>query len=449
MSYLIVTSRCPTTHDRIRGKELVKDNVGGVVTALKRVMEREGGVWVCWGDGNLDHNYKEEDFGKYKVVRVMLNRTEKKGFYEEYSNAVLWPLFHYFREKIQYSRASYRQFKAVNEKFSDIVSKYAEEDMTVWIHDYQLSLVPGMIREKGVGNFSIFTWHIPWVASEFYSILPDREEIIRNISMADMITFHTDLYMSNFRNSYSRIVGNPSKLNGKLYTIPLGIDNEYYGKTKGRRIRVPSFEGRKVIFSIDRLDYSKGLVKRVLAIENLLDRYSEFSGKFVYVMIVTPSRTSVKGYVEMKKELEMQIGRINGEKGNISWWPIIYMYRRISDRTLLTYYRTADIALITPIVDGLNLVSKEFVSATTNGILIISEFAGASYDLGDAIKVNPNDINGLANQIVYALGMGDDEKLERLRKMKEVVKEKDIEWWIKQIGKISEQGKLNDPYVNR
>lgn len=448
MSYLIVTSRCPTTHDRNRGKEVVKDNVGGVVTALKRVMEREGGVWICWGDGKLDHNYREEDFGKYRVVRLMLNRAEKKGFYDEYSNATMWPLFHYFREKIKYSRSSYRQYKEVNEKFAEVISQYVEKGMTVWIHDYQLSLVPGMIRQKGVNNFSIFTWHIPWVASEFYSILPDREEIIRNISMADRITFHTDLYKINFRNSYGRIVGKTDDLDGKLFSVPLGIDNEYYGKTKGRRIRVPVLEGRKVLFSIDRLDYSKGLVKRVLAIENLLERYPELSGKFVFVMVVTPSRTSVEGYSEMKRELEMEIGKINGEKGNISWSPIIYMYRRISDKTLLTYYRTADIALITPLVDGLNLVSKEFIAATNSGTLIISEFAGASYDLEDAIKVNPNDVYGLANIIVSALRMSDGERLERLRKMKDVVRRKDIEWWIDQVKTIADQGKVKDTYVN-
>lgn len=442
MTYLIVTSRCPCSHDRSHGREVTRDNAGGVASALKLLMEREGGIWVCWGDGRLDQDYTEEDMGNYRIVRVNLTRREKKGFYDEYANGILWPLFHYFRERISFTGDSFRYYRQVNEKFADRILEYIEDGMKIWIHDYQLTLLPGMLRKKGVDNFTLFTWHIPWVASEFFSILPEAEEIIGSISRTDMITFHTPLYRENFRASGKKVLNNSFNYDGKLYSFSLGIDDSYYRNSGASKVRVRSLEGRKMIFSIDRLDYTKGLINRVLAIENMLERFPEYSGKFQYVMVVTPSRTSVSEYQELKKELEMTIGRINGEYGNISWAPIIYMYRRISDRTLISYYANADIAIITPLMDGLNLVSKEFVSVTDSGILIISQFAGAAYDLEEgAIVVNPYNIQEIADALLYSLNMNEDEKQRRLEAMKENVHGRNLSWWIGEIkdtaGKLS------------
>ncbi|WP_075056271.1 trehalose-6-phosphate synthase [Thermogymnomonas acidicola] len=280
MSYLIVTSRCPPiTHEQSKGKETVKENVGGgVATALRKLMQREGGVWVCWGgDGNLDSNYEVEDLGKYKIVRVILNRTEKEGFYDEYSNGTLWPLFHYFRDRIKMSHSAFKAYRAVNEKFAEKISKYIENDMIVWIHDYQLTLVPGMLREKGIENVIVFTWHIPWVAGEFFAILPESAQMIRSIASSDLVTFHTEVYLKNFLNSYRMLVGDSSELEKKLMALPpLGIDDAYYRMRRGKKMKRELLEGKKIIFSIDRLDYTKGLTNRVLAIENLLKRYPEY-----------------------------------------------------------------------------------------------------------------------------------------------------------------------------
>ncbi|AKA47775.1 trehalose-6-phosphate synthase [uncultured archaeon] len=434
MTYLIVTSRCPFSYDKSHNKKVTKKNVGGVATALKLLIEKEGGVWVCWGDGKLDPEHTVEDRGNYKIVRVILNQKEKKGFYDEYSNGTLWPLFHYFRERIRFSSDGFKYYKQVNEKFKEKILKYLEPDMKVWIHDYQLTLLPGMLRKSGTQNFTLFTWHIPWVASEFFSILPEAEEIIHSLAKADMLTFHTPLYTSNFRASAQKILRNSLNENGKLFSISLGIDETYYEKANARKARVKSLEGMKMIFSIDRLDYTKGLINRVLAIENMLDRFPEYAGKFVYVMVVTPSRTSVTEYQSLKRELEMTIGRVNGEHGNLSWAPIIYMYRRISDKTLISYYSQADIALITPLMDGLNLVSKEFVSVTDSGSLIISQFAGSSYDLkSGALVVNPNNIAEMADAILYSLNMKREEIQRRLSLMKDNVYGKNLDWWLGEI----------------
>lgn len=439
MSYLVVTSRCPVSHDKMRGKEVTKENVGGVATALKKVMQKEGGVWICWGDGKIDDEYQVEDLGKYKIVRVILTQHEKRGFYDDYSNGTLWPLFHYFRDRIKITQNGFKHYKHANEKFKEKILENLDENMKVWIHDYQLTLLPGMLREAGMNNFMLFTWHIPWVAPEFFSILPNNRYILKSMLESDMITFHTELYTRNFRNSCELILKNGYDLQNKLFSYSLGIDNVYYNKKHTKHLPMSLLKDKKMIFSIDRLDYTKGLSNRVMAIENLIRRHPEYTGKFVYVMAVTPSRTSVSEYSAMKKDLEMTIGRVNGEYGTIDWVPIIYMFRKISDKTLVSYYKTASIALITPLIDGLNLVSKEFVAATNSGVLIISEFAGASYDLTDAIRVNPNNLDEMADKIVYALNMDEKEVLDRLTKLKENVSSKNLEWWVRKITGTAER----------
>ncbi|MEM0155555.1 MAG: trehalose-6-phosphate synthase [Thermoplasmataceae archaeon] len=437
MAYLIVTSRSPLSHDRISGRNLTRDNIGGVVTAMRRVMQNEGGIWVCWGDGKLDEQYRHEVVGNYTIERIMLSKAEKSGFYDDFSNGTLWPLFHYFRERINFSASGYNFFFEVNKKFANAVVNNLKDGMTIWIHDYQLSLVPGILRQMGVKNTIIFTWHIPWVAAEFFATLPKSEEIVRSIGKADVITFHSETYADNFISSYMSMEGSSGDIRHKVHSIPLGIDTSYYSASDIKPLGGHSFNGRKVIFSIDRLDYTKGLTKKVLTIESLLRTHPEYNGKFVFLMIVTPSRATVPEYAAMKRELEMTIGRINGEYGSLNWYPIIYIYRRITQKTLLSYYVSADVALITPLIDGLNLVSKEFVNANRNGVLIISKFAGSSADLKDAIVVNPNDLGGTAEAIVYALRMSDQEKTEMLKKLKRNVETRDINWWVRKIKGLS------------
>lgn len=442
MGYLIVTSRCPITHDRVDGKDVIKQNVGGVATALRRVLSDEGGKWVCWGDGKLDGEHLEEDYEGYRIVRVLLSPKEKKGFYDNYSNGTLWPLFHYFRTRIQFTPDSYEIYRSVNKKFRDRIIEHLESDMKIWIHDYQLALLPGLLKDAGVTNHITYTWHIPWVSQEFYTILPESRDIVRSICKSDLVTFHTKLHKRNFIDSSAHLLGQKAASNPKVVAIPLGIDRDYYRVNGAKPLRIGNIGDKKIIFSIDRLDYTKGLTNRVMAIDALMRKHKDLRNKFVYIMIVTPSRTSIEEYKAMKKELEMNVGRVDGKHGDLEWRPIIYMYRKITDNLLKSLYNKADIAFITPLIDGLNLVSKEFVSVNDKGIMIISKFAGAAAELDGAIKVNPYNISEMSDALYTALNMRDDEIKERLGEMKHNVISHDLNWWVRNVlraGEISER----------
>ena len=301
MSYIIVTSRSPYSYDKIRGKIYKRLNIGGVAIVLNDLITEEGGTWVCWGDGSADQDYMEEDNGKFRIFRVILSVPERRGFYDEYSNSTLWPLFHYFREKIQHDQKYFRMYSKVNSLFAESIKRAIRNtDEIIWIHDYQLSLVPGFLRDLGVVNPIIFTWHIPWVSREFYSILPERNQLLKSISSADSITFHTKEYRTNFRDSYESLIGDPKNLDKKLHYYPLGIDYKSYEDIERYRKLPKPMERLKIIFSIDRLDYTKGLIARVKAIESLLKTNPELSQKFMYLMIVTPSRTNVGHFYYLK-----------------------------------------------------------------------------------------------------------------------------------------------------
>ncbi len=431
MNYIIVTSSCPFSHEKIGNKEIRSINVGGVATALTSMINKYGGTWICWGKGACDDKYSYENVNNYKLKRVIINKREKLGFYDNFSNGVLWPLFHYFRQNIKFSDGSYKIYYDVNKKFACKIMKNIDNDTIIWINDYQLTMVPEILRENGVKNKIIFTWHIPWVSPEFFSILPESKKIMNSISRSDIITFHVKLYKKNFIDTYNYLFND--KIKSKVYALPLGIDNKYFSSSNGKIINMEGIVNKKIIFSIDRLDYTKGLINRVLAIEKLLKKYPEYINKFVYIMNVTPSRSTVIDYIAMKRELEMTIGRVNGEFSTMNWTPIKYMYRKIKESTLISYYKTADIALITPLMDGLNLVSKEFISVTDKGVLILSKFAGSAYTMKDALIVNPYSIDEMANSIVKAMKMSDNEKKLRLKKLKKDVEIKNSRWWYNRI----------------
>ncbi len=433
MSYLVATSRCPISHESLENRGSVKENVGGVATALKRMLGENGGTWVCWGNGKADSHYPVENVGRYKVVRVFLSREEKTGFYDQFSNETLWPLFHYFRSRIKFSKSSYSYYLKVNEKFRDKILENISNDTDIWIHDYQLALLPKLLREARINNHITFTWHIPWVSEEFFSILPEARQIIQSITSSDLITFHTRLYRDHFLSCTKRFLGRETGIKSKVLAVPLGIDTSYYSPRKTIPTSLANIKNKDIIFSIDRLDYTKGLVNRVMAIDALLKKHSILRGKFVYIMVVNPSRTTISEYRAMKRELEMNIGRVNGKYGDFSWMPIIYMYRSISDNLLKSLYTRAKIAFIAPLIDGLNLVSKEFVSVSEDGIIIISKFAGAAEELSGAVKVNPYSIGDMADALFVALNMKEDEIRGRMNQMKHIVTKHDLNWWLSTI----------------
>ncbi|MCL5665487.1 MAG: trehalose-6-phosphate synthase [Candidatus Thermoplasmatota archaeon] len=440
MELVVVTSRAPFSHDISDGKEIIRHNVGGVATALEHALSRSGGIWVCWGDGKIDERYSDESTGEFRVKRIFLTREEKNGFYDQYSNGTLWPVFHYFRTKAKFIPKAFEFYRKVNRKFMDAVLENLSDSTMIWIHDYQLCLVPGMLKEQGVRNKIAFTWHIPWVSPEFFSILPEASEILKSICKSDLVTFHTRIYRKNFVSSVQSILGySPEKI-PRVMSIPLGIDTKYYRNGPESHLRIENIQDKKLIFSIDRLDYTKGLSNRLVAFDHFMTAHPEFRGKFVYVMIVTPSRTNVSEYQMMKRELEMNIGRVGGKHGDLEWRPILYIYRKIGSNMLRALYKRADVALITPLIDGLNLVSKEFVSANDHGVLIISKFAGSSNELEGAIKVNPYNTEETSNAIYRALTMPQREARKRMASMRNYLDRHDLKWWTSSIEKALSGG---------
>ncbi|MDS0256735.1 trehalose-6-phosphate synthase [Thermoplasmatales archaeon AK] len=431
MAYVVATSRSPLSHDLLGGSEKVRKNVGGVAVALEKAMRSFGGIWVCWGDGSMDYKYPEENLNGYALVRIFLTQKERHGFYDDYSNGTLWPLFHYFRDRIRHTRSGFRYYYEVNRKFAEKIAEVSGRDSRIWVHDYQLSMVPKLLREEGYRGKIVFTWHIPWVAREFFSILPESGHLLESLNSCDLITFHTEDYVRNFRESVTGILR--EKVIPRTKSIPLGIDVNYYSRKSHDEMVERPFENQKMIFSVDRLDYTKGLINRVYAVEELLRKHPDLRRRFVYVMVVNPSRTTVAEYAEMKRELEMVIGRVNGQHSDLRWRPIIYIYRKISDASLMRYYRQADVALITPLIDGLNLVAKEFVAASDHGVLVLSSFAGAARELGGALTVNPNDIEDVAEALFQAIQMPEEEIRSRLQQLKMTVKKHNLAWWIRAV----------------
>ncbi|WP_298408961.1 trehalose-6-phosphate synthase [Ferroplasma sp.] len=428
---LVVTNRAPFSYRYTANGEILVPNVGGVATTLDTMLRRHGDTWVCWGDGKNDIMHPEETINGYTIDRIFLTKKEKIGFYNSYSNRVLWPLFHYFRDNIEFDSTGFKYYYSANEKFARKIKEKANPETIIWIHDYQLMMVPSILRTMDVPNYIIFSWHIPWVSPEFFSILPEGKFLLQSVSKSNLLTFHTKLYEKNFFMTlqYEKIKV-PKGL--KSLAVPLGIDTKIFSPSK-HKTEVSKKDKIVIIFSIDRLDYTKGLIQRVRAIEKILGYRKDLIGKFVYIMNVTPSRTGIPEYEKIKNQLEMEVGKVNGLYSTTSWIPIVYMYRKISSKSLQSLYARGNIALITPLIDGLNLVCKEYVATTKDGILILSKFAGAAEEMEGALKVNPNNINELASSIVRAMEMDKTERMARLEKLKKYVRTKNSDWWYKRI----------------
>jgi trehalose 6-phosphate synthase len=424
---LVVTSRAPFSYRYSANGEILVPNVGGVATTLDSVLRRYGGTWVCWGDGKNDIMHPEETIKGYTIDRIFLTKKEKIGFYNSYSNRVLWPLFHYFRDNIEFDSTGFKHYYTANEKFARKIKEKAYPETVIWIHDYQLMMVPSILRTMDLHN---------------YIILPEGKFLLQSMSKSNLLTFHTKLYEKNFfRTLQYEKIKLPKGL--KSLAIPLGIDTKMFSPSK-HKAEVSKKDKIVIIFSIDRLDYTKGLIQRVRAIEKILGYRKDLIGKFVYIMNVTPSRTGIPEYEKIKNQLEMEVGKVNGLYSTTSWIPIVYMYRKISSRSLQSLYARGNIALITPLIDGLNLVCKEYVATTKDGILILSKFAGAAEGMEGALKVNPNNINELASSIVRAMEMDKTERRARLEKLKKYVQSKNSDWWYKRI--INVAGRQYDAF---
>ncbi len=357
---------------------------------------------------------------EHGAAPVFLGDEEFHLFYEEFSNRVLWPLFHGLPGPREFSRGAWECYRSVNAKFADAIADRADPDDTVWVHDYQLLLVPQMLRERGIDCRIGFFLHIPFPSPDVYRTLPARDELLRGLLSADVLGFHTYEYVSNFRSALLRVSGIESEPEAvhqaghvaKLAVLPIGIDPASIRAMCDRTDVSESltslretYRGQTTVLGVDRLDYTKGLPEKLLAFEHLLAEHPALHGKVTLIQVAAPSRTGVAEYQSLREELEGLAGRINGRFGTLSWTPIVYVNRNLAQEELVAMYQLADIMLVTPVRDGMNLVCLEYIAARGEnpGTLLLSEFTGAASCLAGATLINPHDTDGVARALAAAI----------------------------------------------
>jgi trehalose 6-phosphate synthase/phosphatase len=448
---IIVSNRLPVTVQKNNQRIDYKTSEGGLATGLGSVYKKGANRWIGWPGIYLNDESEQlqvtADLQADHMHPVFLTKTEIKEFYEGFSNETLWPTFHYFLQYAVYDQRMWDTYRRVNQKFCNEVMKIAKPGDTIWVHDYQLLLLPQMLRENLPDSSIGFFQHIPFPSFEVFRLLPWREEILSGMLGADLIGFHTYDDVRHFLSSVSRILGlnnqqglvDTGKRTLMVDAFPMGIDYDKYAEVaeseetrKREKMYRASFRDQKVILSIDRLDYSKGIPQRLKAFESFLKQYPQFQEKVSLLMIVVPSRDSVGKYKELKEEVDEMVGRINGTYGSMTWKPISYFYRSFPLESLSAFYRMADVGLVTPIRDGMNLVCKEYIASKTDqrGVLILSEMAGASKELSDAILINPNDEKQFVEALFRALTMPREEQRTHLLQMQASLQRYNINHWV-------------------
>ncbi|TXE08911.1 bifunctional alpha,alpha-trehalose-phosphate synthase (UDP-forming)/trehalose-phosphatase [Algoriphagus aquimarinus] len=449
---IIVSNRLPISLRHRNGRFEFKPSAGGLATGLGSIYKEGDNIWIGWPGNTVDDPEQRAEIilelHELKMAPVFLSKEDVEEFYEGFSNETLWPAFHYFTQYMVYNPEHWEAYVRVNQKFCDAILKKAGPDDTIWIHDYQLLLLPQMLREVLPNATIAFFQHIPFPSYEIIRMIPWRQELLAGMCGADLIGFHTYDDMRHFLSAVGRINGLSSEsgyiqAENRIINVdsfPMGIDYDKFAKqAKSKRTLnfVKEFgkqvEDQKLLLTIDRLDYSKGIPQRIQAFNQLLEQHKELHGKLSMIMIVVPSRDKVQSYKELKEEIDLLVGRINSEYSTLTWVPVHYFYRSFPFEELSAFYNMSDIALVTPLRDGMNLVCKEFVASKTDqtGVLILSEMAGASKELQDAILVNPNDRQGVVDAIFNALSMPLEEQKFRMNSMQESLKKYDVFQWVK------------------
>lgn len=447
---IIVSNRLPIRIEKEDGKKVYKTSEGGLATGLGSIYKEGNNIWIGWPGISLSHE-EEEEVEKELINRnmrpVFLTEHDVEEFYLGFSNQTLWPAFHYFIHHMRFKDEEWEAYYNANRKFADAISKWLEPDDIIWVHDYQLMLVPNMLR-KQFPNVTIgFFQHIPFPSYEVFRMIPWRKKLLNGVLGADYIGFHTYDDMRHFLSSCHRLAGYSYERNQILVknrlveadSLPMGIDYDKYLESatsqlaKAKEISYRDSLGKQeLILSMDRLDYSKGIPGRLQAFDRFLEKYPEYQGRVSLFLIVVPSRDQVASYKALKEKVEFLVGHVNGKYGTINYVPVHFFYRSFPLDDLSAFYRMCKIAMITPKRDGMNLVCKEFIASRENedGVLILSEMAGASKELSDAILVNPNDENEMVEAIKRALEMPLAEQKRRMKIMQKTVKKYTIFQWV-------------------
>jgi len=463
---IIVSNRLPVSVERRAGDFKVKRSVGGVSTGLGSFHDTHESTWIGWAEvpeahlSSVDREaIRSELRESHGCVPVFLTAGDIREFYTGFSNGTLWPLFHSFTTRAEFSAGNWKAYERVNHKYCEAVAEVAGPEDTIWIQDYQLMLLPKLLRERLPGASIGFFLHIPFPGYEIFRQLPWRREILEGLLGSDLVGFHTYDYASGFVSSVRRILSIDEQygrmvVDDRLVNVdafPMGIDYERYREgamsSKARestRRAVIGARGRKIVLSVDRLDYTKGIPERLQAFDEFLDRHPEWRNKVSLLCIAVPSRTRVEEYRKLKERVERLVGQINGKRGTTDWLPVRYLYRSFSFPSLVGMYAASDVALVTPLRDGMNLIAKEYVAARgdSGGVLVLSEMAGAAGELREALQVNPYDLDGMVEALLQALTMPLDEQRERMAAMQHRVSRYTVVRWAEEFLSALERVRL-------
>jgi trehalose 6-phosphate synthase/phosphatase len=460
MRLVVVSNRLPFTVSFREGQPQFKSSAGGLTTGLWSYLDRKAAegngrlecLWMGWPGASVapEHQAAVREYGEkhFQSSPVFLPEESMDRFYLGFCNMTLWPLFHYFPMLTRYQEENWQEYRHVNRVFAEAVVNALRPDDVLWIHDYHLMLLPKLVREKFPEMPIGFFLHIPFPSYEIFRMLPRpwREEIVEGLLGSSLIGFHTHDYVRDFFTSVLRTCGHEHQLGSltlrdrvvKVDTFPMGVEFDKFNAaatTPETELAVAGLRekcsGQKVIFSVDRLDYTKGLINRLHGYELFLKNNPSWHGKVVFIISVAPSRIGVDSYQAMKQELEQTIGRIVGDFGNVHWTPLVYQFRNLTFEEIVPLYRLCDVALITPLRDGMNLVAKEFIASRPDetGVLILSEMAGAAKEMGEALIINPFHREDFARTLEQALAMPVAEQVRRNRFLRERLQRYNVVRW--------------------
>ena len=450
---IIISNRLPISVTKKGGVLRFQPSAGGLATGVRPLLENTyKGLWVGWPGISkekitvAEKKEIEAELKRKNYCPVFLSQAAVDNYYSGFSNRTIWPLFHYFTQHAVFEKSLWNAYRRVNRQFFNVVSEIVESGDIVWIHDYHLMLLPHMLREKFPDLTIGFFLHIPFPSFEVFRLLPWRNEIIEGLLGADLIGFHIYDYARHFLSSLRNRLGYEHSfgqvLVGNRYVkvdaFPMGID---YGRYAGAAENPPvqkeilktrkKISEKKIILSVDRLDYTKGILHRLRSFDLFLEKYSDYKEKVTFIMVAVPSRTRVEHYKQLKRDVDELVGSINGKHGTIGWMPVVYLYGSLPFHALTALYILSDVALVTPVRDGMNLIAKEYVAAKTDGkgVLILSEMAGAAAELSESIIVNPNNLEQVSESIYKALKMPEKDQIRRNKTMQDRLKRYNVEKW--------------------
>jgi trehalose-6-phosphate synthase len=472
---------------------VVDEPTGGLTAGLDPVLKQANGTWIAWGDGDADFDVTDADDcvavppgeEAYTLHRIDLSEEAVDAYYYGFSNQVLWPLCHEFPDLVEEAddwSNDFDWYQTVNEHFADAAGTHATEESVVWIQDYHFALAPRMIRDRvPEGTTIAHFWHIPWPTPATFARCPQGEQLLEGLLGNDLLGFHVERYVHNFLDCVAAMLPDAEvdtdaarvEYDGtttQLVTAAMGIDAESYDEDASEvdreavtalleRHGVPA--DTALVLGVDRLDYSKGIPERLKAVERLLERYSDRHGEFTFFQKATPSRTGIPAYKRLGELVRSEVERINNRFGTDDWQPIVYTEDYVSHENLCGLYRRADVMVISPLLDGMNLVAQEYIASSVDGesVLVLSEQTGAHERLGaEALTIDPDDTDAFAEQLEAALSMPADERRERARALRTRVFDADLEHWMQRqfdditrvhCGDESAAGDEDESYSNR